>query len=155
MHHRSKIRERLVDVLNTTAIAVTGPVEASRRIPLPRDFTRSTIVQTLDEASKLDLEDDEDGDGLERSVRFQIIVTLKEGEDPDLALDDVAEAVEAAIEDDDELQGLVHSIRLDSTRFDIPAANGDEERPTQPVIRIGFIYTARYFTAANDPARSY
>lgn len=154
MHHRSKIRQRLVAVLDGIP-DLAGNVEASRQYPLPRDFTRAATVQTLDEASSLDIEDDEDGDGLRRSTRFQIIVSLKDGDDPDTALDDMSEKLEAAIEDDEELQSLVHSLRLDSTRFDIPGAEGGEELPTQPIIRIGFIYTATYFTAANDPARSY
>jgi hypothetical protein len=155
MHHRSKIRKRLVDVLNGVP-ALAGNVEASRRYPLERGFTAAATVQTLDEASSLDREDDEDGDGLRRSVRFQIIATLKDGEDPDLALDDMSEAIEVAIAADDKLQGLVHSIRLDTTRFDIPGADGGgEEQPTQPVIRVGFIYSATYFTAAADPSAAY
>lgn len=154
MHHRSKIRQRLVAVLNGIP-ELAGNVEASRRYPLERGFTAAATVQTLDEASSLDLEDDEDGDGLRRVVRFQIIATLKAGEDPDTALDDMAADIETAIEADDELQGLVHSIQLDTTRFDIPGADGAEEQPTQPVIRVGFIYSATYFTAADDPARSY
>lgn len=154
MHHRSKIRQRLVAVVDTIP-DLTGNVEASRRFPLERGFTMAATVQTLDEAASLDIEDDEDGDGLRRATRFQIIVSLKDGDDPDTALDDVSEKLEAAIEADDVLQGLVHSIRLDSTRFDIPGADGGEDQPTQPVIRVGFIYTATYFTAARDPARSY
>ncbi len=154
MHHRSKIRQRLVAVLDTIP-ELAGNVEASRRFPLERGFTMAATVQTLDEASSLDIEDDEDGDGLRRTTRFQIIVSLKDGDDPDTALDDISEKLEAAIEADDVLQGLVHPIRLDSTRFDIPGADGGEEQPTQPVIRVGFIYTATYFTAAADPARSY
>jgi uncharacterized protein involved in outer membrane biogenesis len=154
MHHRSKIRHRLVTVLDAIP-ALTGNVEASRRYPLERGFTMAATVQTLDEAATLDIEDDEDGDGLRRIVRFQIVVSSQDGADPDTALDDIAETIEAAIETDETLQGLVHSIRLDSTRFDIPGADGGEEQPTQPVIRVGFIYTATFFTAAADPARSY
>ncbi len=154
MHHRSKIRQRLVAVLDAIP-ALAGSVEASRRFPLERGFTMAATVQTLDEAATLDIEDDEDGDGIRRTVRFQIIVSLADGDDPDTALDDIAGKIETAIEDDETLQGFVHSIRLDNTRFDIPGADGGEEQPTQPVIRVGFIYTATYFTAANDPARSY
>lgn len=154
MHHRSKIRQRLVAVLDGIP-EFFGNVEASRRFPLERGVSSAATVQTLDEASSLDIEDDEDGDGLRRSTRFQIIVTLADGADPDTALDDISEKVEAAIDADDVLQELVHSLRLDSTRFDIPGANGGEEQPTQPIIRVGFIYTATYFTAAADPSRAY
>jgi hypothetical protein len=142
VHPRTAIRAALISAIST--LGVFGGRVSGTRVDPPStgDLPRVTIL-TVDETSEADTTAKR-----AREPRFQVTAMALAGDDPDRVLDDLAEAIEAAVAGDDALRALTHRVVLTETRFDFRTQTDDGTPLSRPVARLGLVYRVTYRTTA-------
>jgi hypothetical protein len=142
MHPRSSIRAALIGAVAGVGV-FGGRVSGTRIDPLSSDALPAATIVTVDETSEADTTAKR-----VREPRFQVTASAVAGEDTDRTLDDLAEAIEAAIAADDVLRSLTHRVVLTETRFDFRTQTDDGVPLGKPIARVGLVYRITYRTTA-------
>lgn len=140
MHPRTAIRRAMVDAVGQCPV-FDGRVTATRRDPLSTPSLPAATILTVDETSDVDTTG-----ARRRDPRFQVTGVALAGDDPDATVDDLAEAIEAAVATNATLRGLCKSLVLLETRFDFRFEDKEGKPLSHPLARIGLIYRATYRT---------
>lgn len=145
MHHRQRIRDAVANALRAGAIVPAPNVFTSRAKPVLEILQRREAVLSVytgDESSQRS----NDGQLVDRTLVVSIEGMAGGGDDLDDTLDTMAEAVEAALEADPTLGGLLSAdIELTATTSEITA------RGNQQVGAFRMDFDAKYQTARTLP----
>jgi hypothetical protein len=137
IHHRKKMRDRLVALLRGAAIGgVNENVEGSVFFPFPKGSTGICVYATEEQSERV-------AGQYERTVAFAVEIRTAQAVGAEDVLDEITADVERAIPL--ELEGLANGGALRATEFE-RSGEGDEELMTAVLT-----YVFTYSTALYNP----
>lgn len=147
-HQRKLIRQAVVSALANAATAAGERVQGTRVDPHKRSELPAIAVYTLSEAVE---QADTSPRELTRDVRLEVagFVAHTEAVPADDAMDDLAEQIEAALDGQRFLGGLVAESVLTGTEM---AVRADDGKSAQLIGVVTLTYSVTYRTSPDTPA---